>query len=127
MGGVIGIGIDLVDLDRVRALCENGNRAFAERICTPSEIEYCYRHADPAPALAARFAAKEAVAKALGTGIGAHCSFHDIEVCPLSTGAPTLALSGAAARTAASLGIVCWMVSLTHSRQSAAAVVVAQG
>lgn len=126
MGDVISIGIDIVDLERVRKLCADGNRSFAERICTAKELEYCYKHSDPAPSLAARFAAKEAVAKALGTGIGAHCSFQEVEVTSLPSGVPQLTLHGSAAQTACEMGITRWMLSLTHSRLSAAAVVIAK-
>lgn len=122
MGGIVSIGIDVVDLERVRKLCDGGDRSFAERICTRQEIDYCYSHRDPAPCLAARFAAKEAVAKALGTGIGASCSFTDVEVTSLPSGAPVLSLSGSAAETAGALGIRNWKISLTHSKLSAAAV-----
>lgn len=70
MSRIAGLGMDLIDLDRVRQALQKNGEAFALRICTPDEWAYCRKHADPVPRLAARFAAKEAVAKALGTGIG---------------------------------------------------------
>lgn len=127
MASVVCLGIDLVDLERVRNLCQNGNRSFAERICTQAEIDYCFKRRDPVPSLAARFAVKEAVSKALGTGIGASCAFKDVEVISSPIGVPILSLSGAAAKTAAELGIESWKLSITHSQLSAAAVVIGLG
>lgn len=80
MSRIAGLGMDLADLERVRQALQKNGEAFALRICTPDEWAYCRKHADPVPRLAARFAAKEAVAKALGTGIGAKCAFTDVEV-----------------------------------------------
>ena len=82
-------------------------------------------HADPVPRLAARFAAKEAVAKALGTGIGAKCAFTDVEVVRNDAGAPSILLHGAAGVTARELGITGWLLTMTHSGLSAAAAVIA--
>ncbi|MFR4416060.1 MAG: holo-ACP synthase, partial [Akkermansia sp.] len=79
MSRIAGLGMDLADLERVRQALQKNGEAFALRICTPDEWAYCRKHADPVPRLAARFAAKEAVAKALGTGIGAKCAFTDVE------------------------------------------------
>ena len=70
MSRIAGLGMDLADMERVRQALRKNGEAFALRICTPDEWAYCRKHADPVPHLAARFAAKEAVAKALGTGIG---------------------------------------------------------
>ena len=80
---------------------------------------------DPVPHLAARFAAKEAVAKALGTGIGAKCAFTDVEVVRGDAGVPSILLHGAAGVTARELGITGWFLTMTHSRLSAAATVIA--
>ena len=68
MSRIAGLGMDLADMERVRQALRKNGEAFALRICTPDEWAYCRKHADPVPHLAARFAAKEAVAKALGTG-----------------------------------------------------------
>lgn len=126
MARIIGLGIDLVDIDRVSRLLGKGTE-FIQRICTEQEWEYCSRFQDPVPSIAARFAAKEAVSKALGTGIGSCCAFREVEVVILESGAPTLHLSGSAEKTARDLGVTSWSLSLTHSRLSAAAVVVASG
>ena len=114
MSRIAGLGMDLADLERVRQALRKNGEAFALRICTPDEWAYCRKHADPVPHLAARFAAKEAVAKALGTGIGAKCAFTDVEV-----------VRGDAGVTARELGITGWLLTMTHSGLSAAATVIA--
>lgn len=120
---VIGLGIDAVDIGRFRTVL--GRRpAIAERLFTASERAYAAGQADPAPSLAARFAAKEAVMKALGVGIGA---FHwtDVEVIRLASGQPALHVVGAAAALAGEQGVRRWLVSLTHTGALAEAVVAA--
>ena len=116
-------GIDLVEIDRfAQALHRHGERLMA-RLFTPREQAECRGRV---PSLAARFAAKEAVAKALGSGIGA-IRWVDIEVLTDAAGAPHLHLQGEAARLAADLGLREWALSLSHSRGYAVAVVVASG
>ena len=117
--------MDLADMERVRQALRKNGEAFALRICTPDEWANCRKHADPVPHLAARFAAKEAVAKALGTGIGAKCAFTDVEVVRGDAGVPSILLHGAAGVTARELGITGWFLTMTHSRLSAAATVIA--
>jgi len=119
---VVGIGIDAVEVDRFRRVLGR-QPGMAGRLFTDGERAGTAGR-DPAPRLAARFAAKEAVMKALGVGLGAF-AFHDVEVVSLSSGAPTLVLSGRAAALAADLGVAGWRVSLTHTTSVAEAVVVA--
>jgi len=97
---------------------------MAERLFTAGERAYGERHRDPAPRLAARFAAKEAVMKALGVGLG-DFGFHDVEVVAAPSGAPSLVLRGSAAAIARSAGVSSWRVSLTHTSLVAQAVAVA--
>lgn len=127
MNRVIALGMDLADLDRVRQAFQKHGEVFARRVCTVDEWTYCTSREDPVPSLAARFAAKEAVSKALGTGIGGKCSFLEVEVVVNACGAPSLLLHGAAGVTAREQGISSWLVTLTHSRLSAAATVIALG
>ena len=116
-------GIDLIDIERVAAGIERHGERFMQRFFTPGERADCE---DRPARLAARLAAKEAVAKALGTGIGA-VRWRDIELrCEGAEGRPELRLHGAAARVAAGLGLRHWDVSLTHTAGQAAAVAVAQ-
>lgn len=120
---VLAIGTDLVDIDRIRAVIER-QPGFVARVFTEAETAYCRKRQDPAERFAARFAAKEAVLKALGTGLGG-ADFTDIEVVRLDSGQPILNVTGRAAERAAELGIARWLVTLTHSQHLAQAFVAA--
>jgi holo-[acyl-carrier protein] synthase len=122
-----GIGIDVVEVARIAAAIGKHGEPFLARIFTPAERAYCEAHQIPAPHFAARFAAKEATAKALGTGLGAHANWLDLEVVRSPAGAPALHLRGAAAEFAAQQGITEVQISLTHSRDYAAANAIATG
>jgi holo-[acyl-carrier protein] synthase len=124
-GGVSGIGIDAVDLERFRALLGR-RRNLAGRLFTEAERAYAGTAADPVPRLATRFAAKEAVLKALGVGLGAF-QFHEVEVVREGLDAPFLVLHGSAADRAGRAGVSGWHLSLTHTDLVAVAVVVAVG
>ena len=91
---ILGTGIDLIEVARIHASFEKFGDRFALRILVGGELEYCLSHRDPAPFIAARFAAKEAVSKAFGTGIGAHVGWHDIEVRRKESGEPYVVLHG---------------------------------
>jgi len=120
---VIGLGIDAVDIGRFRTVL--GRRpGLAGRLFTPGERAYAAGQSDPAPSLAVRFAAKEAVMKALGVGLGAF-PWTDVEVVRLAGGQPALRVTGAAAALATSQGVGQWLVSLTHTSPTAMAVVAA--
>jgi holo-[acyl-carrier protein] synthase len=122
---VVGLGTDLVEVERFRAAL--GRRAsLAERLFSDAEREYAFRQYDPAESLAARFGAKEAVMKALGVGLWKF-AFRDVEVVRMRSGEPTLALFGKAATLAAQRGVVGWKLSLSHTDTMAIAVVVALG
>jgi holo-[acyl-carrier protein] synthase len=121
---LIGIGVDTVEVERFRAALAR-TPGMADRLFTARERAYGDRFADPAPRLAARFAAKEAAMKALGVGLGAF-GFHDVEVVNAEGGAPSLVVTGAAAALAADRGVTSWLVSLSHSALVAEAMVVAQ-
>ena len=121
---MIGIGIDAVDVDRFRQALTR-TPSLASRLFTEAERASVEGSADPAPRLAARFAAKEAAMKALGVGLGAF-TFHDVEVVRADGGAPSLRVTGAAGDLAASRGVTSWLVSLTHTDLVAEAVVVAR-
>lgn len=123
---VVGLGTDLTEIARVRRSVERFGSRFLSRIYTPGEIAYCLRKKDAAESLAARFAAKEAGAKALGTGISRGVSWQEFEVRREPSGKPSLWLSGRAAELAAELGIDRLSLSLTHTRDLAMAVVIAE-
>ena len=120
---MIGIGIDTVEVERFRRALER-RPGIADRLFTPAEQAYGRRQQDPSERLAARFAAKEAVMKALGVGLGAF-AFRDVEVVKAPSGAPSIALTGRAAELASRRGVTSWHVSLTHSGLVAEAVAVA--
>lgn len=113
-----GLGIDAVDVDRFAEVLARQPR-MAARLFTENE-----RAVDAAPRLAARFAVKEAVMKALGVGLGAF-AWHDVETVRTESGAPELVLRGAAAELALGCGVNKWLVSLTHTDTTAVAVVAA--
>jgi holo-[acyl-carrier protein] synthase len=119
-----GIGVDIVEIGRIRRIIENQGERFIQKVFTPLEQEYCLAHRDPAPHFAARFAAKEAVFKALGTGWAEGVSWHDAEVRRQDGGAPVLALAGEAANLCRASGVSSTHLSLSHSNDSAVAMVV---
>lgn len=122
-GELLGLGFDLVDLERFRLVL--GRRpALAERLFTEAERSYADSLRDPVPALAGRFAAKEATMKALGVGLGAF-GWHDVEVRRLASSQPVLGVAGGAAVLAGQRGVGAWSLSITHSDLVAGAVVVA--
>ncbi len=124
---IVGIGTDLAEIDRVKQSIARFGERFLERIYTPGERRYCELKKNAAESYAARFAAKEAGAKALGTGISRGVGWQDFEVRRAPGQRPELYLSGRAAELAAGMGIVRVSLSLTHTRGLAMAVVIAEG
>ena len=118
------IGLDMVDVRRFAAVLER-RAGMRRRLFTEGELSYAMATVDPDTRLAARFAAKEAVMKVLGVGLGA-CKFRDIEVIRHPTGRPELVLHGLAAERADAAGLADWQVSLSHTDSVAAAMVLAQ-
>ena len=123
---VIGLGTDLIEIERIERSVRRFGDAFLRRVFTPGEIAYCKRKKNSAESLAARFAAKEAGAKALGTGISRGVGWREFEVSRQPGQRPELHLSGRAAHIAAGLGIRRVSLSLSHSRSMSFAVVVAE-
>lgn len=118
---ILQTGVDLIEIERVQMALTRHGRRYLQRIYTPAEIDLC---AGRPESLAARFAAKEAVAKALGCGIG-EIGWQEIEILDDDRHAPVLHLHGAAAQKARQLGLTHWSLSLSHSRSHAIALVVA--
>lgn len=116
-------GIDLLEIERLRAAIETHGERFLQRIFTPRELDDNLKKLE---SLAGRFAAKEAVAKALGCGIG-DVAWKEIEILRADSGAPQLVLHGAAERMANEQGLTTWSLSITHSQSHAVAMVVAVG
>lgn len=120
--GTLGIGIDLVDHDRVRRALERWGDRFRQKVFLPSERTYCDGRAAPWRHYAGRFAVQEAVSKAFGTGIGEHLGWQDIEVIrDPNSGVPAVRLSSVAEHMARCRGVGDVLVSLSHSRTSTVA------
>jgi holo-[acyl-carrier protein] synthase len=124
---ILGLGIDLVSVPRIREIRERHGERFLARVFTEAEAEECLRRKSPDEGLAARFAAKEAALKALGTGVSAGIGWRDVEVSTGASGAPELRLRNRALEGAGKLGATHWLVSLTHDGGYAGAVVVLEG
>lgn len=120
---ILRTGVDMLDIERLRETVARRGEHFLARIFTPAEREECGNNFQ---SLAARFAAKEAVSKSLGTGIG-DVGWRDIEILRAESGAPVLTLHGQAEKLAADLGLKAWSISLSHTREHAVAMVVATG
>lgn len=123
--GIHGIGIDVVEVERIASAIARHGEPFLARLFTDAERGYCAAQKRPELHYAARFAAKEAVSKALGTGIGGEAGWLDLEIIRDPLGAPKLVLHGAAAEFAKERGIPEIQISLTHAKDYAAANAVA--
>jgi holo-[acyl-carrier protein] synthase len=123
-GRVIGIGVDAVDIARFRTSLAR-TPSMRTRLFTVEELADVAARADPVPALAARFAAREAVMKAMGLGLGAF-GFHEAWVRRAASGEPSLVIIGRAAELAGERGITAWLLSITHTDLVAVAQVIAQ-
>ena len=121
---IIGTGIDIAEVPRIREAIERHGERFIKRVFTEGEIEYCESKANRMERYAARFAAKEAGMKAIGTGWNHGVRWRDIEVARKPGGRPTLLLHGKAAEFAAKLGATNIALSLTHTAEEAMAQVI---
>lgn len=124
---ILGIGVDIVEVERLRRAVERYGDRFIRRIFTEEEVRYCRRCARPEQRFATRFAAKEAALKALGVGWAQGLQFIEVEVTNNELGAPSVALSGKALALSRELGVQRIHVSLTHHRDFAIAQVVLEG
>ncbi|KUK82412.1 MAG: Holo-[acyl-carrier-protein] synthase [Pelotomaculum thermopropionicum] len=122
--GLAGVGTDIIEIDRVERAVQRGGRRFLERVFTPAECFFCDARKDRFACYAARFAAKEAVLKALGSGL-AGCRWVDVEISREEGGPPKVKLSGTAAEIIKKNGIAEVLVSLSHNRKYAVAFAVA--
>ncbi len=121
---ILGTGIDLIEIARIQQSLERYGQRFLDRVYTPAEQAFCLRKRKAAESLAARFAAKEAAAKALGTGIARGVNWLEIEVVRERGERPTLRFHGRAREIAARLGVAHGALSITHSADLAMASVV---
>jgi holo-[acyl-carrier protein] synthase len=121
---IIGLGVDITEVDRIAAAIARSGILFLRRVYTPAEIAYCEKHRNRAERFAGRFAAKEAAMKALGTGWARGVRWVDIEVVREPSGKPTLKLSGASHEIALGLGVKHIALTITHTGNTALAQVI---
>ena len=124
---IVGTGVDLAEVPRIKASIERFGARFTERVYTPAEIAYVERKANRFERYAGRFAAKEAGMKAIGTGWRRGVRWQDFEVANLPSGRPTLKLHGEAARIAEQLGVKLISLSITHTAELGMAHVILEG
>src|SRR5882762_3247168 len=121
---ILGIGIDIIEVARIESSYQRFGERFLKRILLPDEIAYCLSHKIPGPFLAARFAAKEAISKAFGTGIGAQLAWQDMEVARRESGEPYVILHGKGEALLQARGGRMVLISLSHTQQHATAVAI---
>lgn len=124
---ILGTGIDIIEVARIASSFEKFGDRFVNRILMPDEIAYCSQHRKPAPFLAVRFAAKEAISKAFGTGIGAQLGWLDMEIRRKESGEPFVVLHGKGRELFAARGAKHLHVSLSHTENYAAATAILEG
>jgi len=124
---ILGVGIDIIEVARIQSSHERFGERFLNRILHPNEISYCMSYKEPAPFLAARFAAKEAISKAFGTGIGAQLGWQDMEVGRKASGEPFVILHEAGQKLLRERGARAVLISLSHTQTYAAAVAILDG
>ena len=124
---ILGIGVDIVEVDRIERAVERHGGSFVRRVFTPDEADYCRRSPHPEQRFSTRFAAKEAALKALGTGWAQGLQFVDVEVLNNDLGAPSIRLHGKAAERARKMGVERILVSLSHHHDFAVAQVLLEG
>ena len=124
---ILGIGIDIIEVSRIQTSYEKFGNRFIGRILHPNEISYCLSHRIPAPFIAARFAAKEAISKAFGTGIGAQLGWHDMEIRRKESGEPFVVLHNKGHALLEARGARLVLISLSHTQAHATAVAILEG
>lgn len=124
---ILGTGIDIIEVARVASSVERFGDRFLQRILRPPEIEYCLRHREPAPYIAARFAAKEAISKAFGTGISAALGWQAMEIAKRESGEPYVILHDEGKELWTQRAAQRLHVSLSHTQHYASAVAILEG
>jgi len=124
---ILGVGTDIIEVARIQASYERFGERFVNRILLDNEIAYCLSHKSPAPFIAARFAAKEAISKAFGTGIGAKLGWQDMEVGRRESGEPYVILHGDGQKLLQERGGRVVLISLSHTQQHATAMAILEG
>lgn len=124
---ILGTGIDIIEVGRIESAYAKFGERFINRILLPDEISYCLSHKAPGPFLAVRFAAKEAISKAFGTGIGAELGWQDMEIKRKESGEPFVVLHGPGQKLFEARQARLIRISLSHTQAHAAAVAILEG
>jgi holo-[acyl-carrier protein] synthase len=124
MNMIVGLGVDLIEIERVKKAHLKHGQRFIDRLFTPSEAKYCLRKKDPYPSLAGRFAAKEAVIKAFSHGFGGRWKWTHIEVAREFSGKPVLKLHGIMEKLRTQRKITNVHLTIAHSKRDATAIVI---
>jgi holo-[acyl-carrier protein] synthase len=124
---ILGLGMDISEVARVKASLDRFGENFLRRILHPAEIAYCRTYRDPTQYVAVRFAAKEAISKAFGTGIGAQLGWHDMEICRKESGEPFVLLHGGGQKLFEARRAGRLLISLSHTENYVAAVAILEG
>jgi holo-[acyl-carrier protein] synthase len=124
---ILGLGTDIVEIARIAAAYQRWGDAFLNRLLLPGEIAYCQSYRNAAPHIAVRFAAKEAIAKAFGTGIGSELGWHDLEITREAGGRPFVRLHGGGLTLFAARGARQLHLTLSHAQQYATATAIVEG
>jgi holo-[acyl-carrier protein] synthase len=124
---ILGVGIDIIEVQRIAASHEKFGERFLQRVLLPEEIKYCLSHRVPGPFIAARFAAKEAISKAFGTGIGAQLSWQDMEIGRKASGEPFVILHGPGQQLLQARGGTTVHITISHTQFHATAMAVLEG
>ena len=124
---ILGIGTDIIEVERIQTALQRFGDSFLQRILRPEEISYCHGFKNPAPHIAVRFAAKEAIAKAFGTGMGAQLGWLDLQVCRKASGEPFIVLHGAGQTLFAARRATQLLITLSHTHNYATAVAILEG
>jgi holo-[acyl-carrier protein] synthase len=124
---ILGTGIDIIEVARIAGSYEKFGGRFVNRILLPAEIAYCLGHRQPAPFLAVRFAAKEAISKAFGTGIGGQLAWHDMEIRRKESGEPFVVLHEKGRELFVARGATKLHITLSHTENYATAMAILEG
>ena len=124
---ILGHGVDVIECPRILKLLEDHGDRFLKRVFTDHELDYCHKHKESTQHLAGRFAAKEAVLKALGTGMRGRMKWTDVEIANDDLGKPEIDLTGESADVAGKMGVTQVLVSISHTREHAVASAIALG